>query len=67
MVKININKLKEYVDNSGMTVHEIQVKANLKSGQLYRILSGITKDITLTTAFKLSDALNFDINELRGE
>lgn len=67
VVKININKLKEYVDNSGMTVHEIQVKANLKSGQLYRILKGINKDINLSTAFKIADALNIDINELRGE
>lgn len=50
-----------------MSINQIQIKAGLKSGQLYKILSGINKDITLSTAFRLSDALNIDINELRGE
>lgn len=67
MVKVNINKLKEYVDNSGMTVLEIQVKANLKSGKLYRILKRINKDINLSTAFKIAEVLHMDINESKEE
>lgn len=50
-----------------MTVLEIQVKANLKSGQLYRILKRINKDINLSTAFKIAEVLHMDINESKEE
>lgn len=62
---MNVKKLNELVEQSGKTIRQVQIEADLKSGQLYRILSGITKDITLTTAFKLSDALKCDVNEFR--
>lgn len=37
----------------------------MKSGDLYRLLSEKHKDVTLTTAFKLAEALGVDINEFR--
>lgn len=64
---MNINRLKKLVEQSDKTINQIQNDANLKSGQLYRILNGTNKDITLTTAFKLADALGVDINEFREE
>lgn len=60
-------KLKALVDQSGKTIRRIQIEAGLNSGQLYRILSGVNKDITLSTAFKLADALGVDVNEFRKE
>lgn len=62
---MNINRLKKIVEQSDKTINQIQIDANLKSGQLYRILNGTHKDVTLTTAFKLADALEVDINNFR--
>lgn len=62
---MNVKKLNELVEQSGKTIRQIQIEAGLNSGQLYRILSGVTKDITLTTAFKLADALKCDVNDFR--
>jgi|GEM_PF-3514450 len=62
---MNINRLKKLVEQSDKTINQIQIDANLKSGQLYRILNGTHKDVTLTTAFKLADVLGVDINEFR--
>lgn len=59
------NKLKQLIDDSGMSVNEVQAKSGMKSGALYRLLSEKHKDVTLTTAFKLADALGVDINEFR--
>lgn len=62
---MNVKKLNELVEQSGKTIRQIQIEADLNSGQLYRILSGVTKDITLTTAFKIADALDVDVNIFR--
>lgn len=64
---MNVKKLNELVEQSGKTIRQIQIEADLNSGQLYRILSGVTKDITLTTAFKIADALEVDVNIFRKE
>lgn len=64
---MNINKLNKIISDSGMTINEVQDKAKMKSGSLYRLLSGTYKDVRLTTAFNLADALGFDINEFREE
>ncbi len=61
------NKLTKLIERSGLSVNEIQSKADMKSGALYRLLSGKHKDVTLTTAFRLADALGVDINEFREE
>ena len=62
---MNVKKLNKLVEQSGKTIRQLQIEADLNSGQLYRILSGVTKDITLTTAFKLADALKCDVNDFR--
>lgn len=58
-------KLKKLIEKSGKTVNMVQVESGMKAGSLYRLLSGKSKDVTLSTAFKLSDALGVDINEFR--
>ena len=60
-------KLKQLIIQSGKSINAIQVEADMKAGALYRLLSGQHKDVTLTTAFKLADALGVDINEFREE
>ncbi|MGX7105595.1 helix-turn-helix domain-containing protein [Globicatella sanguinis] len=64
---MNVKKLNDLVKQSGKTIRQIQLEADLNSGQLYRILSGVTKDITLTTVFKIADALDVDVNIFRKE
>lgn len=65
--KMNKEKLKQLIKQSGKSINAIQVEADMKAGALYRLLSGKHKDVTLTTAFKLADALGVDINEFREE
>lgn len=60
-------KLKQLIELSGKSINAIQVEADMKAGALYRLLSGKHKDVTLSTAFKLADALGVDINEFREE
>lgn len=62
---MNIKKLKIMIKESGKTIRQIQIAAGLNSGQLYRILSGVNKDISLSTAFKLADALNCKVDDFR--
>lgn len=62
---MNKKKLKQIIEKSGKTINAVQDEADMKSGALYRLLSGDHKDITLTNAFKLADALNVDVNEFR--
>lgn len=64
---MNKEKLKQLIKQSGKSINAIQVEADMKAGALYRLLSGKHKDVTLTTAFKLADALGVDINEFREE
>ena len=64
---MNKEKLKQVIKQSGKSINAIQVDADMKAGALYRLLSGKHKDVTLTTAFKLADALGVDINEFREE
>lgn len=62
---MNIKKLRQIIDKSGKTINAIQEESGMKSGTLYRLLSGKHKDLTLTNAFNLADALGVDINEFR--
>ena len=59
--------LKQLINQSGKTINAIQEESGMKTGTLYRLLSGKHKDVTLTTAFKLADALSVDLNEFREE
>lgn len=62
---MNKQKIKHLIKLSGKSINAIQIEAEMKAGALYRLLSGKHKDVTLTTAFKLADALGVDINEFR--
>lgn len=51
----------------GITAYEVAKRAGLTRQAIYAIRDGRKKDITLTTAFKLADALGIDVNEFRKE
>lgn len=60
-------KIKNLIEKSGKSVYQVQSEVGLSQGQLYRILSGRTKDIYLSTAFKLADSLGVNVEDLRKE
>lgn len=64
---MNKEKLKQLIEQSGKTIHQIQEAAGMSSGSVYKLLSGKSKDVELKRAFKLADALGVDINEFREE
>lgn len=66
-VNMDREKLRKLIDKSGKTINAIQEESGMKSGALYRLLSGKHKDVTLSVAFKLADALGADIKEFRKE
>ena len=64
-VNMDNQKLKQLIEKPGKSINAIQEESGMKSGTLYRLLSGKHKDLTLTNAFNLADALGVDINEFR--
>ncbi|HFI0682621.1 TPA: helix-turn-helix domain-containing protein [Streptococcus suis] len=64
---MNVERLKKLIDQSEKSIHQIQVEAELNSGQLYRILNGTNKTLTFETAEKLADALGVSLDEFRKE
>ncbi|MGH2110088.1 helix-turn-helix domain-containing protein [Aerococcus urinaeequi] len=59
--------IKNLIDKSGYTKHQIALKAGIKSQNLYNFLNGKLSSMDVNTAFKLADALGVDINEFREE
>lgn len=51
----------------GLTPFKLGKKAGVDHAMIYKLLQGKQKDLMLSTAFKLADALNVDINEFREE
>lgn len=56
-------KLRLLIKNSQKSINSIQEETGMKSGALYRLLSGEREDVLLSTAFKLADVLGIDVNE----
>ena len=61
-----MNKFQKLVDKSGMTYNQLAKKSGVDHAAIYRLKNGQTKDIALSKGFKIADALNIDVNELRG-
>lgn len=55
----------ELIKNSGLNARQIAIRTGVSHVAIGNILSGKTKDIALSNAFKLSDTLGVDINEFR--
>lgn len=64
---MNTKKIKELIDNSKLTRHQIAQRVGVNHSVIYKIYDGTTKEIKISTAFKLADALGVDINEFREE
>lgn len=61
------DKLQHIVDLNGVNPHQLSKKMEVSPTQVHKILTGKSKDMKLSTAFKLADALGVDINEFREE
>lgn len=55
------------IDNNKDSQSELARKKGLSHVTIHNIRTGKVKDISLSTAFKLADALGADINEFRKE
>lgn len=62
---MNTKLIKTLMDKSELSRHQLAQKVGVNHSVIYRIYSGKTTEIKLSTAFKLADALGVDINEFR--
>ena len=58
-------KITELLDKSNMKPYTLSRKAGVDAAMIYRLVEGNQKDVLLSTAFKLADALGVDVNEFR--
>lgn len=58
-------KIAELLDKSNMKPYTLSRKAGVDAAMVYRLIEGSQKDIMLSTAFKIADALGVDVNEFR--
>lgn len=65
-MKLN-GKIQHLVSVSGKTANQISKETGINHTSLYRLMDGTNKDMRLSTAFKLADALGVDINEFKEE
>lgn len=65
-VKLNL-KIQHLVSESGKTANQISKETGINHTSLYRLMDGTNKDMRLSTAFKLANALGVDINEFKEE
>ncbi|PMC80481.1 XRE family transcriptional regulator [Aerococcus viridans] len=61
------NKLRHIVNLKGINPYQLSKKMGVSPTQVHKILTGKSKDMKLSTAFKLADTLGVDINEFREE
>lgn len=59
------DKLQHIVDLKGINPYQLSQRMGVSPTQVHKILTGKSKDMKLSTAFKLADALGVDINEFR--
>ncbi|WP_417882751.1 helix-turn-helix domain-containing protein [Aerococcus kribbianus] len=59
------DKIQHIVDSKDISPYQLSKKMGVSPTQVHKILTGKSKDMKLSTAFKLADALGVDINEFR--
>lgn len=64
---ITIKNLNKLMKEKGLTPFKLGKKAGVNHAMIYKLLQGKQKDLMLSTAFKLADALEVDINDFREE
>lgn len=60
-------KVQHLVQGSGKTYHAISKEIGVSHTTLYHLIAGNSKDMKLSTAFKLADYFGIDVNEFREE
>lgn len=60
-------RIRQLVEDSGLTVREISSRTNIGYGTLGNIIRGDTTNINLRVAFEIADFFEIDVNELREE
>lgn len=60
-----MNKFSQLLDGKKIKPYTLAMKAGVDPAMVYKLVSGKQTDILLSTAFKLADALEVDINEFR--
>lgn len=59
------DKLLHLVNTSDKTYHAISKEIGISHTTLYHLMVGNSKDMRLSTAFKLADYFGIDVNEFR--
>lgn len=60
-----MKNVSQLLDEKNMTPYALAMKAGVDPAMIYKLMNGKQTDVLLSTAFKLADALEVDINELR--
>lgn len=60
-----MNKFSQIIKKSNFNIHQLSKKTGIPNQNLYSYANGTRSNPSLETAFKIADALNIDINELR--
>ena len=60
-----MKNVSQLLDEKNMTPYALAMKAGVDPAMIYKLMTGKQTDVLLSTAFKLADALEVDINELR--
>lgn len=58
-------KIETLIEKSGKTKYQISKETGIERATLTRLVKGENKDLMLSRAFKLADALGVDVNEFR--
>lgn len=61
-----MNFFRELVNQSDMNINQLAKKTGIPNQNLYDYANGKLTNPSLETGFKIADALNIDINKLRG-
>lgn len=66
-MKLVMKKISQLLDRKNISPYALAIKAGVDPAMIYKLISGKQPDVLLSTAFKLADALEVDINEFREE
>ncbi|AXY24934.1 hypothetical protein CL176_02220 [Suicoccus acidiformans] len=64
---LNNKVVQHLVSETGLSINKLAKSIGVDHSTIIRLCNGESKDMKLSTAFKLADALGVDINEFRKE
>lgn len=60
-----MNKFSQLLNDKKIKPYTLAMRAGVDPAMVYKLISGKQTDVLLSTAFKLADALEVDINDFR--